>query len=94
MNGRLKQVVDAWPILAAFTAIMGILLLAYAKVFIGEIISADIATTPTIIAMDKAIADNKNAAENGSEGIERIEAKLAAMDQKIDNLVTIMLTED
>lgn len=93
-NGHLKKVIEAWPILAAVTGIMAVLLTAFAETYIGDVLKTDITTIPKVIEMDKAIQANSVSAHAVKEDTEDIKAQIAALDTKLDRLIEIMLTDD
>ena len=93
-NGHLKKVIEAWPILAAVTGIMVVLLTAFAEGYIGDVVKQDIATIPKVIEMDKAIQENHVLAEAVKGDTEDIKDQIAALDAKLDRLIEIMLTDD
>jgi len=94
VNKQLQQVIDAWPILSAVAVLMVILLAAYAKGFVGDVVIDDVATTPKIIQMDTAIAKNTSDIEDHDDDVARIESKIDDLGKKVDRLVEIMLSAD
>ena len=94
LNGQLKKVVDAWPILAAVGLLMVALLTAFAEGYIGDVVKQDISTVPKIIAMDAAIRDNQVLAQAVKDDTEDIISDIDKLDAKLDRLIEIMLTED
>ncbi len=94
INGQLKKVIDAWPVLAAVGLLMVGLLTVYAKGFVGDVVKDDITTLPKIIAMDNAITANQVLAQAVKDDTEDIIADINKLDAKLDRLIEIMLTED
>lgn len=93
MNKQLKQIVDAWPVLAAVGLLMIALLTAYANQFIGDVVKQDLATTPVIIEIDRKIAANTENIDDHDDDVDEIKQEIRALGVKIDRLVEIMLTE-
>jgi ubiquinone biosynthesis protein UbiJ len=94
LNGQLKKVVDAWPVLAAVGLLMAALLTVYAKGFVGEVAESGLGKTQTIIDMNKEIAANTDDIENHDDDVARIEKKIGDLEAKIDRLIEIMLTAE
>ena len=93
-NKQLNQVIEAWPVLSAAAIVMLILLTAYAKGFVGDVVKDDLATTQTIIDMNKEIAANTDNVGDHDDDVARIEKKIDELGRKVDRLVEIMLTPD
>ena len=93
-NGHLKKVIEAWPILAAVTGIMVVLLTAFAEGYIGDVVKQDIATIPKVIEMDKAIQANSVIALSVKDDTEDIKRQIELLDAKLDRLIEIMLTDE
>jgi len=98
MNGKIKQVIDAWPIFV----VVGGLLLGYSELWIDRKIdnklallpAVNVAVDPKIIAMDSEIQANEMTVANLKTGQDEIKAAIVALDLKLDRTIEIMLTED
>jgi len=90
---KLKQVTDAWPVLAVAGTMMVALLTVYAKGFVGDVVEDDLATTPIIIEIDKKIAANTENIDDHDDDVTRLANKIDSLETKIDRLIEIMLTE-
>jgi len=93
VNKQLKQIIDAWPVLAAVGLLMIALLTAYANQFIGDVVKQDLATTPVIIEIDRKIAANTENIDDHDDDVDELKQEIRALGVKIDRLVEIMLTE-
>jgi len=91
MKDQLQKLRDNWMILSAIAVIV---LIPYIKDLIGDVVTEDISTTPTIIQMNTAIASNTAAAKTLEKTADRFEKKVDDLEDKIDRLVEIMLIED
>ena len=90
---RLKQVTDAWPVLAVAGAMMVALLVGYAKGFVGDVVEEDLGKTQVIIDINKVIAANTENIEDHDDDVEELKDEIRALGVKIDRLIEIMLTE-
>jgi len=90
---RLKQVTDAWPVLAVAGAMMVALLTVYAKGFVGDVVEEDLGKVQVIIDMNTKITANTENVEDHDDDVEELKEEIRALGVKIDRLVEIMLTE-
>lgn len=90
---KIKQIIDAWPVLAAVGLLMVALLTAYAKGFVGDVVKQDLATTPIIIEIDRKIAANTENIDDHDEDVDELKGEIRALGVKIDRLVEIMLSQ-
>ena len=90
---RLKQVTDAWPVLAVAGAMMVALLVGYAKGFVGDVVEEDLGQTQVIIDINTVIAANTENIEDHDDDVDELKDEIRALGVKIDRLIEIMLTE-
>ena len=91
MNPKVKQIIDAWPVL---TAVALLVFIPIIKDIVSDVVAEDLGTTQTVVDMNTQIAANTDNIEDHDDDVARIEKKIDALGLKVDRLVEIMLAAD